>query len=280
MKSLNAEKWRTPRNAEKKIKNFLGETLCSLRLYVIPKLARLVLACLLLPSIFNVQAEDVSTETNAPTLRVLTETDALKLLTDTLQKKYVKSKGELELTFTQPWVEATVTNAPLTVKILELPTVGVTPSFIIRFQLGTTNGTVGTWQASLQAHIWRDVWVARSDLARGTLISEADVARDRRDVLGIGESLADFASDDNSLQLANTISSGNIIYARNLKPRAVLHRGQIADAVLSDGALNIMMKVEVLEDGAPGQIVRIRNPVSLRNFSGKVINDQTIAITL
>jgi flagella basal body P-ring formation protein FlgA len=227
------------------------------------------------------RAQDISAApANAPSVRVLTETDALALLTSTLQKKYVKNKGELELNFTQPWVAPTLRDEPLTVRILELPTAGVTPSFIIRFQICTTNETLGTWQASLRAHIWRDVWVAHSDLPRGVSLSEADVAQERRDVLGVNEALADLATGDPSLQLANTVQSGNLIFARNLKPRAVLHRGQMADAILSDGSLNIMMKVEVLEDGAPGQTVRIRNPVSLRNLSGKVINDQTIAISL
>lgn len=210
----------------------------------------------------------------------LTEAAALALLTSTLQKNYVKDKGELELNFTQPWTAPTVPDEPLTVRVLELPTAGVTRSFIIRFQLCTADETIGTWQATVQAHVWRDVWVAHSDLQRGTLISDADVARERRDILSVNETLADFSTGDSSLQLACMINSGNVLLARDLKPRTVIHRGQIADGVLQDGALNIMMKVEVLEDGAPGQIVKIRNPVSMHNLSGKVVDDQTIAISL
>jgi flagella basal body P-ring formation protein FlgA len=86
--------------------------------------------------------------------------------------------------------------------------------------------------------------------------------------------------DDSSLELAGQIQSGNILLARNLKPRAVVHRGQITDGLLQDGALSIMMKVEALEDGAPGQIIRARNPVSMHNLSGKVINEKTILISL
>ena len=211
---------------------------------------------------------------------VLTETGALALLTARLQKDYVKDKGDLELNFVQPWSAPTLPDEPLTLRILELPMEGVTRAFIIRFQLCTATETVGTWQASMQAHVWREVWVAHSDLERGELISDADVARERRDVLGINESLAEFSMNDSSLQLAGMIQAGNVLLARDLKPRAVIHRGQMADALLQDGALNIMMKVEVLEDGAPGQIVRVRNPVSLRNLTGKVVNDQTISISL
>jgi flagella basal body P-ring formation protein FlgA len=224
--------------------------------------------------------EPATAQTNAPQTRVLTEADALALLTATLQKNYVKDKGELELNFKQPWVAPVLPDEPLTVKILELPTAGVTPSFIIRFQLCTAAQTVGTWQTSVQAHVWRDVWVAHSDLQRGELLADADVARERRDVLSVYESLADFSAGDASLELANQVQAGNLLLARNLKPRAVVHRGQMADALLEDGALSIMMKVEVLEDGVPGQIIRARNPVSLRNLSGKVINEKTILISL
>ncbi len=211
---------------------------------------------------------------------VLTEASALALLTSTLQKNYVKDKGDLELNFTQPWAAPTVPDESLTVRVLELPTAGVTRSFIIRFQLCSADETIGTWQATVQAHVWRDVWVAHSDLQRGVLISDADVTRERRDILSVNETLAEFSANDSSLQLACMVNSGTVLLARDLKPRTVIHRGQIADGVLQDGALNIMMKVEVLEDGVPGQIVKIRNPSSMRNLSGKVVDDQTIAISL
>jgi flagella basal body P-ring formation protein FlgA len=212
--------------------------------------------------------------------RSLAEMDALSLLTETLQRDYVKDKGRLELDFTQPWEAAIVPDEPLTVKILELPISGVTPVFIIRFELCTRAESIGIWQASVRAHVWRNVWAAHSNLQRGQLTSEADVDQERRDVLGIHDSLAQFSADDSSLELADGIEAGNVLLARDLKPRPVIHRGQMADALLQDGALNIMMKVEVLEDGAPGQIVRVRNPVSLRSLSGKVVNEQTIAISL
>jgi flagella basal body P-ring formation protein FlgA len=224
--------------------------------------------------------EPAASPAAAPHTRVLTEAGALALLTATLQTNYVKDKGDLELAFTQPWITPVLPDEPLTVKILELPTAGVTPSFITRFQLCTATQTVGTWQATVQAHVWREVWVAHSDLQRGALISNADVARERRDVLNVNESLAEFSHDDSSLELANQVQAGGLLLARNLKPRTVVHRGQMANALLEDGALSIMMKVEVLEDGAPGQTVRARNPASQRNLSGKVIDEKTILISL
>jgi flagella basal body P-ring formation protein FlgA len=250
---------------------------------VVKFLSRIAFLLLFLSGNFAsyLRADGVSnSQSNAPQTRVLSETGALALLTATLQTNYVKDKGELEMGFTQPWTAPTLPEEPLTVKFLELPTAGVTPAFIVRFQLCTATQTLGTWQASVQAHIWRDVWVAHSDLARAELISDADVTRERRDVLSVHESLAEFSAGDSSLQLANQIQAGAVLLARDLKPRTVVHRGQMADVLLEEGALSIMMKVEVLEDGAPGQIVHARNPDSQRNLSGKVINEKTIQISL
>jgi len=212
--------------------------------------------------------------------RTLTETDVLALLTATLQRDYVKDKGTLELAFTQPWTAITVPDGPLSVKILELPTAGVTSSFIIRFQLCTPQQNLGTRQATVQAHVWREVWEAHSALRRGQPLSGADVGRERCDVLNVREALADFTADDPSLELAEPVPAGIPLLARMIKPRTVIRRGQLTDALLQDGALSITTKVEALEDGALGQIIRARNPVSHRDLTGRVVDSRTILISL
>jgi len=212
--------------------------------------------------------------------RTLNEADAIALLTSALQENYVKDEGKLELDFNEPWDAPVVPDEPLTVKILEVPTAGVAPLFIARFQLCTATETVGTWEMTLRAHVWRDVWVAHSDLLRGGLVADADVMRDRRDVLEVHEPLADFFPGDTSLELANSVPANRILMERDLKLRAVIHRGQVADAILQEGSLNISIKVQALEDGAPGQIIHALNPSSQRNLTGKVLDEHTIAISL
>ncbi len=109
-------------------------------------------------------AENIRISRRAHTLN---EADLLALLTTTLQQNYVKEQGQLELNLTQPWNAPVVPDEPLTVKILEIPTAGVTRSFILRFQLCTGTEIAGTWDVTLQARIWREVWVAHNDLPRG-----------------------------------------------------------------------------------------------------------------
>ncbi len=65
-----------------------------------------------------------------------------------------------------------------------------------------------------------------------------------------------------------------------IKVRAVIHRGQVANALVQDGALSITAKVEALEDGVPGQLIHARNLVSRHDLSGRVLDKQTILISL
>ena len=215
-----------------------------------------------------------------PRERALDQDELLVMLTMALQKDYVGDKGQLELTLNREWKTLQVPDEPLTVKILELPNTGVNVSFIVRFELLTADRSLGVWQAPLRAHVWRDIWVARSSLQEGTPLSEADVARERRDVLLQRSPLAEFAEGDANLEMAEPLQAGSPLLARSVRLRPVVYRGQLADALVKDGALTVSLKVQVLENGAPGQIVRARNVQSRRNLTGKVVDERTILVSL
>jgi flagella basal body P-ring formation protein FlgA len=212
--------------------------------------------------------------------REFSENEMLAQLTSTLQHDFVKTRGELELSLTQPWTAPVVPDEPLTVKILELPTAGVTPTFIVRFELHTAQQTLGAWQASVKAQVWREVWVARSSLPRGATIAEADIGRERRDIVNVHKAFADFEAGDDTLEIAGFVTANMPLLADDVRPKVVVHRGQLAEAQLEDGALSIHMKVVALEDGAPGQSIRLRNPVSQKSLNGTVLNGNTISISL
>lgn len=217
---------------------------------------------------------------SAPVERTLEQAELTTMLTQVLQQEYVKDRGELELRLTQPWAAKKISDEPLTVKIIDMPTIGVTPSFIVRFELRNAHEAIGTWQLPVQAHVWREAWVARSMLKRGDALADADIDRERRDILVLHEPLADFSADRSTLEIAEPVGVGAPLFARSIRPMPVVHRGQTVQALVEDGSLSIAMKVEVLEDGAPGQTIRARNKQSLKDIRGKVLNEQTIIVSL
>ena len=96
--------------------------------------------------------------------RTFGESDVLGLLTAALQQDFIKDKGQLELRLAQPWNPLVLPDEPLTLDVQELPTAGVTQSFILRFALRTPHETLGTWTANLKAGVWREVCVAIMNL--------------------------------------------------------------------------------------------------------------------
>jgi flagella basal body P-ring formation protein FlgA len=212
--------------------------------------------------------------------RLLEEAEIKTLLTGVLQREFVKEKGELDLRFARPWITVTVADDPLTLQVLDLPTAGVTPNCIVRFELRAGDEIVGTWQVSVQASVWREVWVAGSPLRRGQLVQDADVIRERRDILRLRDALPALAFGNPLLELAENVPASMVLTSRSLRMRPIVRRGQVAEALVQDGGMIISAKVEILEDGLPGQTVRVRNLKSKREFRGKVQNEETIVVTL
>lgn len=212
--------------------------------------------------------------------RSLGESELKELLTDVLQREHIRQRGELELVFTRAWTAATIPDESFTLKLLDLPTSGVGANMILRFELRGARETFGTWSVIAQARVWREVLVTARPLKRGQTLTDTDVVRERRDLLLSREALDALPRVETGLELIENVSAGVPLTARSFRVRPLVFRGQTLEALVQDGALQISTKVEVLEDGLPGQFVRVRNPQSRREFRGKVQNENTILVQL
>jgi flagella basal body P-ring formation protein FlgA len=186
----------------------------------------------------------------------------------------------LELRLGRPWSPIHVPDEPLSVRVLELPTAGLTPHFILRFELRTEREGLGVWQMPLQARLWRDVWVARTAQPRGRLLRDADLEAQRRDLLTLRDALPALEPNGQVLELAENISAGTPLVTRSVRVRPVIQRGKVLEAIVQEGLLSISVKVEAMEDGLPGQLIRVRNAKTKREFQAKVQNEQTVLVLL
>lgn len=212
--------------------------------------------------------------------RMLGERELKDLLRANLQERVVRERGEVEVHFSRPWSAVSVPDEPLTVRLADLPGGGLPPTLLVRFELLSGQEVVGQSQAVLQVKVWREILVARTGLRRGQPLADSDLARERRDILGLREPLADFDANGDLVQVTENVPAGAPVLQRHLRLQSVMFRGQSAEAVLSEGAMRLVLKVEVLEDGAPGQIIRLRNPASRRELRGKVQNEKTVLVCL
>ncbi len=212
--------------------------------------------------------------------RVLGEAEVKELAQATLQRTAVRAQGELELRLTPRWTPVSIPDEPLEMKTLELPAGGITRNFVFRAELRTPKETVGTWPLACQARIWHEIWVAAGPLKRGQLLSPNDLIRERRDILGLRDLLETLPPEGAGLEMAENLNPGTPLSQRSLRARPLVRRGDVVEAVVEDGTLTITLKVEVLEEGAFGQSIRVRNPQTKREFRGKVQNEQTIVVSI
>lgn len=213
--------------------------------------------------------------------RSLDETELKEMLQTTLQQNHVKDRGELEIRLSRPWTSIAVADEPLTLKVVDLPASGVGANFIVRFEIWAGQEKLGSWQVASTAKVWREVFVAESPLKRGQLLRTAPILRERRDVLALRDvAVVSVGEQTGELELRENVAAGQPIYARSLRVRPVVFRGSIVDGMMFEGGMTITLKVEVLEDGLPGHVVRVRNPRTRREMLGKVQNEQTILIPM
>jgi flagella basal body P-ring formation protein FlgA len=212
--------------------------------------------------------------------RLLGESDLKQMLTAVLQSQVVRERGEVDLRLGRPWAPVHVPDENLVLRLLDVPAGGVSAHFIARFELVAGNEPVGPWQVILQARVLKNVLVAKSTARRGQTLSEADLDVERRDVLPLREPVEDSLRASSDLELVENIMAGYPVLARSIRQRPVVQRGQLVDGRVFDGSLRISLKVEVLADGVPGQMVRVRNPKTRKEFHAKVQDEQTVVINL
>ncbi|MEW6302727.1 MAG: flagellar basal body P-ring formation chaperone FlgA [Verrucomicrobiota bacterium] len=201
-------------------------------------------------------------------------------LTAVLQKEQARERGELELRLARAWTEIAVPDGPLELRVLDLPSGGLSPHFVARFDLRAGAESIGSWQVAVQAKLWREVLVAHRAASHGLPLREVEFGLERRDVLTARDALTALPGPVEALEMAAYVQPGAPLTARSIRFRPVITRGKVVDAVVQEGSLEISVKVEALEDGLPGQTVRVRNLKSKREFRGKVQNEQTILVVL
>ncbi len=212
--------------------------------------------------------------------RFLAEGELRELLTATLQGEQVRDRGTLEIGFGRPWSNVNLPDEPLTLRVLNMPATGVSPNFIVRFEIVSGAERFGPWQMVVQARVMKDVPIARTALKRGQPLMASDFSTERRDVLSLRDPVDVGLLGNPTLELIENVSPAQPLLARSIRIRPVVVRGQVVDGLVRDGAMKISLKVEVLGDGLPGQTVRVRNPKNKREYHAKVQDEQTVVINL
>jgi len=210
--------------------------------------------------------------------RSLSEPEIVQIIKDKLQSDFIKDKGELELNLLSQWKPINIPDDPIEIRIIEPLTLG--PSTVLRFELKNTHDWSITKQLLINIKVKANVYVTRNNLKRGQVITEADVQLEKRDILQLRDTPIQGQIDFGEVESTTYLAPGSVLLAGQIRSRSLVKRGDIIDAIYTDGAMSIRLKVEVLEPGGKGDSIRVRNTQSKREFTGRLKDEQTVVVVL
>jgi flagella basal body P-ring formation protein FlgA len=187
--------------------------------------------------------------------------------------------GELVLTSVRPLPKVEVPEGfPLIVKITQVPTQGLAAFMTVKFSVTVGDQSRGEHTEFFKAALLREVWVATKLCNRLASLDQVPLKRKKVNVINLRNSVweGDKLTDD--LQIIQAVPPGTVLQPRHVRRRPVVLRNQTVQAVIRHKALLIRLNVTALEDGAPGDVIRLRNPKSYKELRGTVVNSETVSI--
>ena len=210
--------------------------------------------------------------------RALGLEEVLESLRVELVKSPVFRQGELELESIRPWKTLLVPDGPVELRLVtrvNYPTFQTS----LRFELLDGGVPFGIFSAPVKMSIWKQAWVAKKQVTRGDVLSKVQLEKQRVNAIKVRQDLWDGNPSDGRYWFRENISPGRLVYSRAVVMKPVVRRGSLAKAVVTAGSLQVSTKVKVLEDGAPGEAVRVQNVRTRKELIGEVLDESTIKIT-
>ncbi len=218
------------------------------------------------------------------TLRVTRKTqtigsiELLEHLEIALADTFPQLEGELKLAYIRSHPSIQLPAQPFELTIPRPPVNGIRSRFLLPFELNIEDQCVFRSQAALKASVLRPILVSDRRINRGEALDPGDFTVVEQDVLSLKGTPYGPESDLTGLESKTTLPAKRPLLQRNTGRIPVVDRGDLVQGVVRSGAIYITMKVEILDQGAPGDVVRVRNPKSKKQLKGIVQDDSTIQI--
>jgi flagella basal body P-ring formation protein FlgA len=178
---------------------------------------------------------------------------------------HFQTDGELQLEWTRLDPGAA---AATTLVVAEYPST-LAPQMVVRVRAVAADGVVSEVSLILRAQLWRDGWATREPSGRGDSVLPAAMDLRRYDALRERDAIAADPSLD--LIFTRALPAGRLLGWRDVTRRPLVRRGELIEVAAADGPLIVTLRAVAMQDGGRGEVVRVRNPDSKKEFTAQVI---------
>lgn len=121
-----------------------------------------------------------------------------------------------------------------------------------------------------------DMLVATRQLLAGTILGADDLAVQKRDIAQAGGLHIRSLDDALGKKLKTTVRSGSPLRSNQLEKIPVVRSGQLVTIVAENAGMRITVTGRAKSSGGVGDLVRVENLNSHKEFSGRVVDSTTV----
>lgn len=187
-------------------------------------------------------------------------------------------EGNLQIIPTQPLPELRLPTDDFSLVFTTPLPERLNPSTTLRFQVLSDGQAVRQVVAPLRLEHWVEAYLCRTAVPRGQTLREEDFSVEGVDSLRQRYPLVPAGMDLTSYRTTAVLSPARVLTWTQIEPLPAVRKGELVEAVAAEGALLITLKVQALEDGQPGEFIRVRNLQSEKEFQAQVTHDNRLQV--
>ena len=137
------------------------------------------------------------------------------------------------------------------------------------------------WSAFLsgEVEVHAPVLVTTQSLPRGSLLSSANLELQNQDISALRSMPLRNLDQAAGLQLKRALGAGSVLYLSQVEQPLAVRRGEKVTVLAVRGAVQISVPGESLEDGRPGEQIRVRNRASQKTIQVWVVRRGVVQTT-
>ncbi|MBI6545478.1 MAG: flagellar basal body P-ring formation protein FlgA [Cyanobacteria bacterium NC_groundwater_1444_Ag_S-0.65um_54_12] len=128
--------------------------------------------------------------------------------------------------------------------------------------------------------VWEEVVVSRSAIARGAVLDESSLKLERRSRTSLPSQPYNVLAAVVGAKARREIPPGMPLTSSLLDLPPAVKGGSMVSVRLQSGSLLILTTGQALQDGRSGQVVRVLNPVSRRDYIARVAGPDLVEVTV
>lgn len=209
--------------------------------------------------------------------KLVTESELIAAIEKDFPRRF-PFKGELKVSLSRPWLPLKLPGSDFFAECIQIAGNGLTSNMAFTLRVVSDGKIVGEWPMQVRVELWQDVWISSQRIEKGTVLESELLSQKRMDVLR--EFIAPLTVDVDlqGFEVNQPVQAGRPISRRDIVERTLVKKGQLVDAVASEGGLNIRMRAMAMEAGPAGAVIRVRNIDSQKEFVAQVLNENQVQV--